>query len=91
MEIKNPTAFLLEVFMNRNRLKVVRAERNMTQFKLALLAGVTQSRLSYFENSLVKPTEEEKLRISKVLRVRPEDIWGGTMEEGTRNSLPNET
>jgi len=50
-----------------NRLKVIRAEKRLTQFKLALLSRITQSRLSYLENSLLMPTEDEKKKLAKAL------------------------
>ena len=69
-----------------NRLKVARAERNMTQFKLALLAGITQSRLSYFENSLLTPTEEEKRKIAKALGMRVQEIFSTDSKGGSDGS-----
>ncbi len=58
-----------------NRLKVIRAEKKMTQFRLALISNITQSRLSYLENSLLEPTEEEKTRLARALAVTVEDIF----------------
>jgi transcriptional regulator with XRE-family HTH domain len=58
-----------------NRLKVIRAERRLTQFKLALLSGITQSRLSYFENSLLMPTDDEKKKLAGALGMGVEEIF----------------
>ncbi len=58
-----------------NRLKVIRAEKRITQFRLALLSNITQSRLSYLENSLLAPTEEEKARLARALGVTVQDIF----------------
>ena len=63
-----------------NRLKVIRAERRLTQFKLALLSGITQSRLSYFENSLLMPTEDEKKKLAGALGMGVEEVF--PVEEG---------
>ena len=71
--MKNPTAFLLEEAMNR--LKVVRAEKKMTQFKLSVLTGFIQSRLSYIENGLIEPSEDDKKKIAEALGVKAEEIW----------------
>ena len=65
-----------------NRLKVIRAERRITQFQLSLLSNITQSRLSYFENGLIEPREDEKKRLAKALGVRVEEIWGSNMKGG---------
>jgi transcriptional regulator with XRE-family HTH domain len=58
-----------------NRLRIVRAEKKMTQFKLSVLTGIIQSRLSYIENSLIEPSEDEKKKIAEALGVRLEEIW----------------
>jgi transcriptional regulator with XRE-family HTH domain len=58
-----------------NRLKVIRAERRLTQFKLALLSGITQSRLSYFENSLLMPTDDEKKKLAGALGMGVEEVF----------------
>ena len=77
-----------------NRLKVIRAERRLTQFKLALLSGITQSRLSYFENSLLMPTDDEKKKLAGALGMEVEGIFPkevGTYERKTaRKKRPNE-
>lgn len=72
--MKNPTAFLLEVAMNR--MRVIRAEKKMIQFKLSVLTGILQSRLSYIENGLVEPCEYEKKKIAEALGVKIVEIWG---------------
>jgi len=66
VKVKSHTAFLLEAAMG-NRLKVVRAEKRITQFRLTLATGIIQSRLSQMENDLIKPTPEEKEKIAKAL------------------------
>ena len=40
-------------------LKRIRFEKGLTQWKLSLLSGVMQSRISLIENGLVKPTIKE--------------------------------
>lgn len=63
-----------------NRLRVLRAEKRLTQFKLSILSGIIQSKLSYIENDLIQPNNEDKNKLAKALGVRPEDIWNGNME-----------
>ena len=58
-----------------NRLKVIRADQRVTQFKLGLMTGILQSRLSLIENGLIEPREDEKNRIAMALGVDPEKIW----------------
>ena len=58
-----------------NRLKVVRAEKKMTQFKLSVFTGIIQSRLSYIENGLIEPSEDDKKKIAEALGVKVEEIW----------------
>ena len=58
-----------------NRLKVVRAEKKMTQFKLSVLTGIIQSRLSYIENGLIEPSEDERKSNAEALGVKAEEIW----------------
>jgi lambda repressor-like predicted transcriptional regulator len=47
----------------------------MTQFKLSVFTGIIQSRLSYIENCLIEPCQDEKKRIAEALGVKVEEIW----------------
>ena len=68
-----------------NRLKVVRAEKKLTQFKLSVLTGIIQSKLSYIENGLAELSEDDKTKIAEALGVKVEEIWdrgiNGKVEE----------
>ena len=59
-----------------NRLRVVRAEKRMTQFRLSIATGIIQSRLSQMENDLINPSPEEKEKIAKALGAKVGEIWG---------------
>lgn len=59
-----------------NRLRVIRAEKRITQFQLRLSTGIHQSKISLIENEFVTPREEEKERLAKALHVRMQEIWG---------------
>jgi transcriptional regulator with XRE-family HTH domain len=59
-----------------NQLRVIRAGKRITQFKLGLMTEILQSRLSLIENGLIAPREDEKKRLAKALGVRTEEIWG---------------
>jgi len=50
-----------------NHLKESRFFKNVSQYKLALLAGVHQSRTSLIENGLVEPRDDEKKRLTRAL------------------------
>ncbi len=58
-----------------NKLRIVRAEKRVTQFRLALCAGVNATKISFIENGLVQPNEIEKRKLSQALGVRPEEIF----------------
>jgi DNA-binding XRE family transcriptional regulator len=58
-----------------NRLKVVRAERDITQFELRLRTGINATKISFIENGLIEPTNLEKQKLSRALSVRPEEIF----------------
>ena len=59
----------------KNNLRVIRAEKRITQFQLRLMTGIHQSKLSMAENDLIELRPEEKNRIAKALGVSIEDIW----------------
>ena len=54
----------------RRRLKVLRAEKDLTQIQVAEQAGFSQSRYSLIENGAVLPREAEKAAIASVLGVQ---------------------
>ncbi len=58
-----------------NRLKVIRAEKRMTQFILGVDTGFIPSGVSMIENGLVEPREDEKKRLAQALGVRIEEIF----------------
>ena len=58
-----------------NRLKVIRAERNLRQFTLAQESGINQAVISMIENEIANPTEEQKAKIARALKVRINQIW----------------
>ena len=65
-----------------NRLRVLRAERHMTQLTLARKARCHQSRLSHLENGLDTATDDELARLAKVLRVPVADLFQVTPKGG---------
>lgn len=58
-----------------NRLRMVRAERRMTQFVLAQKSRIHTSRISHIENALVEPTSDEKARLARALKTDVEIVF----------------
>lgn len=59
----------MKVRKQANRLRVLRAERGVTQIDLALKAGLSLSRYWRIENGYEQPTDTERARLAKALRV----------------------
>lgn len=58
-------------------LRVFRAERGMSQLRLAILSRVHQTKISLSENNLVGLHPDEKQRIADALGIEVGDIsWG---------------
>lgn len=57
------------------RLKIFRSFKGINQYRLGLLAGIFQSRISLIENGLRMPTEVERKKIAEVLGCQVENIW----------------
>lgn len=58
-----------------NRLRVLRAERRMTQLTLARKARINVTRISFIENSLVEPTDVEQKRLARALKADVQDVF----------------
>ena len=59
-----------------NRLRVVRAEKRMSQFSLRLKTGINQSKISFIENDLIEAAREEKQKLANALGVTVSEIFG---------------
>jgi putative transcriptional regulator len=62
-------------FRLSNRLKVARAERNLSQEQLGLLAGVTRQTISSIETGQYNPSTLLALLLARCLDKRPEDLF----------------
>ncbi len=58
-----------------NRLKELRAERHLTQAKLAEAVGVSRKTINTIENCVFIPSTVLALRLARVLKVPVEDIF----------------
>jgi putative transcriptional regulator len=62
-------------FRLRNRLKVARAEKNLSQEQLALLAGVTRQTISSIETGQYNPSALLAFLLAQRLEKRVEDLF----------------
>ena len=62
-------------FRLRNRLKVARAEKNLSQEQLGLLAGVTRQTISSIETGQYNPSTLLALLLARSLDKRVEDLF----------------
>jgi transcriptional regulator with XRE-family HTH domain len=59
----------------RNRLKALRAERDLSQLDLSTKTGIKEYRYWRIENGYVVPTDRERLLIARVLRVSENEVF----------------
>lgn len=53
---------------DKNRLRVLRADRRITQLDTAVKAGIVVTRYWKIENGYVEPTADERGKIARALR-----------------------
>lgn len=58
-----------------NRLKVARAEKNLSQEQLGLLAGVTRQTISSIETGLYNPSALLALLLARCLDKRVDELF----------------
>lgn len=58
-----------------NRLRVLRAERRITQLDLAIKADIYEKRFWRIENGYAAATPDEQKRIARALKVQPSDAF----------------
>ncbi len=58
-----------------NKLKEVRFFKGVSQFKLGMLSRVHPSKISLYENNLVKLKPEEKKQIADALDITLEEVF----------------
>ncbi len=56
------------------KLREARFKKNLTQWDIVLPSGIPQSKFSLIERGYIKPSEEEKRQIAKVLKVKTNEI-----------------
>lgn len=70
----------------KNRLKVLRAERNWTQEDLAKRLGVSRQAVNAVETGKYDPSLPLAFRIGLVFGARIEDVFDGSEEEAAGRS-----
>lgn len=58
-----------------NKLRACRFGKGISQWKLAKISGVLQSRISLFENILIQLRADEKEKIAKALGVEKGELF----------------
>ena len=59
----------------KNKLREERFKLRMSQYVLANLSGVCQTRISLIENALSEPSEAEKKKLAKALGKRIDELF----------------
>lgn len=67
-----------------NRLRIVRAEKRRSQFRLRLETGINATKISFIENDLVEATGDEKRVLAKALGVTVAEIFGDEKGPGSK-------
>ncbi len=62
-------------FILKNRLKVARAEKNISQDELAKMVGVTRQTIGYIETGQYCPSTKLALTLSMVLGKKFEELF----------------
>jgi len=67
----------------RNRLRVLRADREITQLTLARKAGVHVTRLSFIERDLTEANDDEKDSLARALKTTVTDAFPADEERAS--------
>jgi transcriptional regulator with XRE-family HTH domain len=68
-------------YTSGKKLRLLRAERDMTQVELAAASGVTQTAISAIErDDTTSPAYDTAVRIARALGVAPDAIWGPSVD-----------
>ena len=65
----------------KNRLRVRRAELDVTQFEIAREVGFDAAKLSRIENGLVDPSTDEIAALAKALKAKPHELFPSLAEQ----------
>jgi len=65
---------------NKNRLKEGRFFQKLTQIHLSRLSGINPTRISLLENGWIQPRGDEIIKLSEILKLKPDEIFSGGMK-----------
>jgi transcriptional regulator with XRE-family HTH domain len=65
----------------KNKLKLRRVELGLIQIRAAQKAGIHTTRLSYIENELAEPTDDEIKALAKALKTTPAELFPSLAEQ----------
>src|SRR5712691_5728152 len=69
--------------MEGNRMRVIRAERRMTQLTLAMVTRIHPTRVWKIENAYAEPNRRERQAIAAALGSSEWDVWPRAVAPGT--------
>ena len=58
-----------------NKLKELRFFKGVSQWEIALGTAMSQTRVSLIERGMLHPSDLDKLKIAKVLKCKPEEVF----------------
>lgn len=67
-----------------NRLRVLRAERRISQMDLSALAGIKENRYWRIENGYVDPTDTEQALLAEALQTTPSELFPAPSTEAAQ-------
>jgi transcriptional regulator with XRE-family HTH domain len=66
-----------------NRLRVLRAERRLSQDELAAKLGVSQAQYSKLERGFAEPNAEQRKVLARVFKVRVSALTSGALSRAS--------
>jgi transcriptional regulator with XRE-family HTH domain len=77
MKSKKPLhgTFILGGKRMTNRLRDTRVLKRVTQYRLSLQTDINATKISFIENGLVEPRDDEKKRLAQALGANPEELF----------------
>jgi len=61
--------------MRVSKVRELRFFKGLSQWQIALAAGMSQTKLSLIERGFIHPTEADKERIAEILETKIEDLF----------------
>lgn len=68
-----------------NKIKVLRAERNLTQEELAKMVGVTRQTINHIENNIYVPSLGLAFEIARIFNKKVDEVFKYKIKNGEEN------